>query len=312
MKPDPTPLPTHLEYQNRRVLLKYHRAQTGERRHPPNALSAIRELIERGARALEFDVGITLDGVYILLHDAHLERETTGVGPVRLTTHTEIQRLHLRGSHERVATLAEAVAVLSEVQRPIKIQVDLKETIPLSEEEAGWLYQTLKPLLDRNEVEVVVGCLADWNLRTLRRVAPELELGFDPAFYLDAPLGEFLRLPVRTNAYGYLDDHPLGYRRVLPTPRYLADRIEAISYLVPKVKEFYLRKEFVLQALEDGCNPIELLHRLHPDATVDVWTLDAEEENAREKLLRLLRAGVDQITSNTPIKLARLFTSAST
>ena len=304
-------LPTHLEYQNRRVLLKYHRAQTGERHHPPNALSAIKELSQRGVRALEFDVGITLDGVYILLHDAHLERETTGVGPVRLTTHTEIKRLHLRGSHEQVATLAEAVAVLKETEGPLKIQVDLKETVPLSEEEADWLYQTLKPLFGRNGVEVVVGCLADWNLRTLRRVAPELEIGFDPAFYLDVPVGEFLRLPVRTNAYGYLDDHPLGYRRVLPTPRYLADRLEAVSYLVPGAKEFYLRKEFVLKALDDGFNPIEFLHRLHPGTTVDVWTLDAEEENAREKLLRLLRAGVDQITTNTPVKLARLFAAAS-
>ncbi len=305
------PLPTHLEYQNRRVLLKYHRAQTGERHHPPNALSAIQELVERGARALEFDVGITLDGVYILLHDPHLERETTGVGPVRLATHTEIKRLHLRGSSERVATLAEAVAVLKEAEGPLKVQVDLKETVPLSEEEADWLYQTLKPLLGQNGVEVVVGCLADWNLRTLRRVAPELEVGFDPAFHLDVPVGEFLRLPVRTNAYGYLDDHPLGYRKVLPTPRYLADRLEATSYLVPGVREFYLRKEFVLKALDDGFNPIEHLHRLHPGVAVDVWTLDASEENAREKLLRLLRAGVDQITTNTPLALARLFELAS-
>ena len=304
-------LPSFIEYQNRRVILKYHRAQTGERRHPQNALSAIREAIARGARAIEFDVGITLDGVYILLHDANLERETTGVGPVRLTTHTEIKRLHIRGSRERVATLAEAVNVLKEAKGPLKVQVDLKETVPISEEEADWLYQTLKPLLDRPALEVVVGCLADWNLRTLRRVAPELKLGFDPAFYLDAPVGEFLRLPVRTNVYGYLDDHPLGFRKYLPTPRYLADRVEATSYLVPGATEFYLRKEFVLKALDDGFNPIEHLHRLHPGALVDVWTLDAGEENAREKLLRLLRAGVDQITTNTPVALARLFEVAS-
>jgi len=106
-----------------------------------------------------------------------------------------------------VATLAEAVAVLKEAEGPLKVQVDLKETVPLSEEEAD---------------------------------------------------------PVRTNAYGYLDDHPLGYRKVLPTPRYLADRLEATSYLVPGVREFYLRKEFVLKALDDGFNPIEHLHRLHP------------------------------------------------
>ncbi len=305
------PLPSHLEYQNRRVLLKYHRAQSGERHHPPNALSALKEVLERGAQAVEFDIGLTLDGVYVMLHDPHLERETTGVGPVRLATHTEIQRLHLRGSHERVATLAEAVRAVLEALGPVKVQVDLKETVPLSEEEADWLFQSLRPLLEKPEIQVVVGSLADWNLRTLHRVAPEIPLGFDLAYYLDAPVGEFLRLPVRVNAYGYLDDHPLGFRKVLPTPRYLADRLEAVSYQVPGAREFYLRKEFVLRALEDGFNPIEFLHRLHPGVAVDVWTLDAEEEGAREKLLRLLRAGVDQITSNTPLQLARLFATAS-
>ncbi len=203
-----------------------------------------------------------------------------------------------------VEPLGHEVLVVAEVGG-VRLQVLLPE------EEADWLYQTLKPLLGQNGVEVVVGCLADWNLRTLRRVAPELEVGFDPAFHLDVPVGEFLRLPVRTNAYGYLDDHPLGYRKVLPTPRYLADRLEATSYLVPGVREFYLRKEFVLKALDDGFNPIEHLHRLHPGVAVDVWTLDASEENAREKLLRLLRAGVDQITTNTPLALARLFELAS-
>ncbi len=305
-------LPSHLHYKDRSVRLKYHRFQTGNGHHPPNALSALAEVLEGGAQAIEFDVGLTLDGVYVLIHDTHLERETTGVGPVRLATHTEIKRLHLRGSAERVATLSEVVGVLSEFDGPLKVQVDLKETVPLGRDEAAWLHESLRPLLEKDNLEVVVGCLADWNLRMLARVAPELPLGFDIAFHLDAPVGEFLRLPIRVNAYGYLDDHPLGYRRVLPTPDYLADRIEAISGLVPRAVEFYLRKDFVLQALEDGYNPVEHLHRIRPGVTVDVWTLDADEPAAREKLLRLLRAGVDQITTNTPLKLAELFETTST
>ncbi len=306
---DPSPLPTHLDYRGRRVLLKYHRLQTGGGRHPPNALSALKEVLERGAEAIEFDVGITLDGVYILLHDPNLERETTGVGPVRLTTHTELKRVRLRNSNESVPTLGEVVRLLRDVNRPLKVQVDLKETGPLSPEEARWLEGTLEPLLDHPKLQLVVGSHADWNLRMLREAAPDLTLGFDPAFYLDAPIGDFLRLPVRVNAYGYLDDHPLGFRRIWPVTQYLKDRLESLGYLVPGVKEFYLRKEFVLQSLDDGFNPIEFLHQLLPGVTVDVWTLDAHEEDAREKLLRILLAGTDQITTNTPMQLAALFFS---
>ncbi|GGN04842.1 hypothetical protein GCM10007092_19290 [Thermus composti] len=145
--------------------------------------------------------------------------------------------------------------------------------------------------------------MADWNLRLLKRLDPGLAIGFDPAFYLDAPAGEWARLPVRVNAYGYLDDHPLGFRRLLPTATYLEDRLEALLRSVPPFQELYLRKEFLVQALADGVDPVALARRLLGKVWVDVWTLNPWEEGFRGYLKAALASGVDQITTDAPLGL---------
>ena len=109
------------------MLLKYHRLLSGTHDRPPNSVSALRRLITDGAAVVEFDVSLTRDGAYVLLHDTALERETTGVGPLRSVTRDQFTALRLRGSDEPPATLEQAVAALRGVDRPIKVQVDLKE-----------------------------------------------------------------------------------------------------------------------------------------------------------------------------------------
>ncbi|MDR7522784.1 MAG: glycerophosphodiester phosphodiesterase family protein [Armatimonadota bacterium] len=290
---------TSLVYRGRRVLLKYHRLLGGLHSHPPNSLSALRRVLADGAEVIEFDVGLTGDGEYVLLHDATLERETSGTGPLRQITADQFRALRLRGTDEAPATLAEAVDILREVRRPLKVQVDLKEHAPVAPQAAARLLDALAPLRRSTPVRVVVGCEADWNLRALRRLDPTLAVGVDFALYLDAPDDGPIRLPLRVNAYGYLDDHPLGYRRLLPPAAYLEDRMEVLLTQVGGASEFYLRKEFVLQALGDGVNPIGFIHERLPGTVVDVWTLDAGAPDVRGVLLALLEAGADQISSPT-------------
>jgi glycerophosphoryl diester phosphodiesterase len=138
----------------------------------------------------------------------------------------------------------------------------------------------------------------------LRRLDPGLGLGFDFASHLDVPDDTLVRLPLRTNAYGYLDDHPLGYRRWMAPAAYLEDRAEVLLRLVSGVCEVYLRKEFVLRALADGFNPVQFVHERQPGTLVDVWTLHASAPHLDSVLHALLEAGIDQITTDTPAWLA--------
>lgn len=246
----------------------------------------------------------------MLIHDATLDRETMGRGPLRAVTTTEFQRLRLRDSDEPTATLGDAVDALRRVQRPLKVQVDFKEMLPVAAEVAAALLAALAPLRANPHLDVILGCLADWNLRTLRRLDPILPVGLDFAFYLDAPGEEVLRLPHRVSAYGYLDDHPLGYRRHLPVQLYLEDRVEALLNLLPGAREVYLSKAFVQQTLRDGVNPIALVHRLRPGLLVDVWTINADDPDFPSSLATALDAGAEQITTDTSVQVARHVTQA--
>ncbi|HEV8121477.1 MAG TPA: glycerophosphodiester phosphodiesterase family protein [Candidatus Polarisedimenticolia bacterium] len=84
-------------------------------RAPENTLAAFEAAIKDGADAIEFDVRRTLDGVPVVLHDATLDRSTTGRGPLARTTLRELRRLdagawfdaRFRGA--RVPTLAETL-----------------------------------------------------------------------------------------------------------------------------------------------------------------------------------------------------------
>ena len=301
----------HLVYNGRKVLLKYHRLLSGVHPHPPNSAAALRRVLADGAEVVEFDIGLTQDEQFVLIHDATLDRETTGRGALGQVTEAQFKALRLRDSDEPTATLAGMTGILRNVDRPLKVQVDLKEAAPISPEVATRLLRAMAPLRENPRISMVVGCMGDWNLRSLRRLDPGLALGLDFGYYLDAPVDGLVRLPMRINAYGYLDDHPLGYRRLLSARAYLEDRLEVLLNLVPGAAEFYIRKEFLLQALADGLNPIAFIHDRKPEAVVDVWTLYAHEPNLERVLRAALEAGADQISSPTAALLIDTFAGMS-
>jgi len=298
-------LPGHLTFGGRRMLLKYHRLLSGTGAHPPNSLSALRELLDGGAEAIEFDVHAIGGGDYLLVHDETLDRETTGTGPVAASTPASVKNLRLRGWDEAPALLSEVARILAEHRRPVKVQVDFKDQRPLPAKEVQSFLRAIEPLRANSNLSVVVGCLGDWNLRTLRRLDSHLALGLDFLLYLDAPMpGEFPCLPLRVNVYGYLDDHPLGYMRLVPTRDYLEDRIESLCHLVPGAVEVYLRLDFIIQAHSDGINPVDVVRRALGSVLIDGWTLNADHPQTPEMLRALSVNGVDQITTDTAVQLA--------
>ena len=86
------------------------------RNAPENSAGAIRGAIEAGADIVEFDVALTKDGKYVLLHDGKLDRVSDGKGASTDYTLEEIRQFRLKNSDGslsdyRVLTLEEAFAL---------------------------------------------------------------------------------------------------------------------------------------------------------------------------------------------------------
>lgn len=91
---------------------------------PENSLTAFRGALAVGVDALEFDVHLTADGEPVVIHDATLDRTTTGHGAVRALTLARLQTVHLLDrngapSAETVPTLAQVLALA----RPTSVAV---------------------------------------------------------------------------------------------------------------------------------------------------------------------------------------------
>ena len=97
------------------VLIAAHRggyANDREDGAPENSVANIAVAVRKGFDLYETDIRRTKDGVFVIVHDATLERETNGTGAVEGKTLAEVKELRKRYrdgslSDERVATLEE-------------------------------------------------------------------------------------------------------------------------------------------------------------------------------------------------------------
>ncbi|MBI1735609.1 MAG: glycerophosphodiester phosphodiesterase [Candidatus Rokubacteria bacterium] len=80
----------------KRPLVAAHRG--GALLWPENSLTAFRNALGLGVDFLETDVHLTSDGEVVIVHDATLDRTTTGSGPVRAAALGDLARLRLRGA----------------------------------------------------------------------------------------------------------------------------------------------------------------------------------------------------------------------
>ncbi len=198
---------------------------------------------------------------------------------------------------ETVPTLAEALAVVGDAPPgPTVLMLDAKDEEPWPRPVVERLARLIAPVRDR----VFVGSPADWNLRRLRRVDPDVALAFDPQYYLERRSS---RVPLPPpGAYGYRDAHPLAFRRSVPVAEYLRERLVTLATQVPGIRELHIRLSLFEQMRDDGADVCAIVHQAGP--LVDVWTLDAGTPRWRERLSRALDAGVDIVTTNTPHQLA--------
>jgi glycerophosphoryl diester phosphodiesterase len=280
---------------NRTIELKVHRCLWSGR-YSENSPLAIAECASERVMRTEIDVRALGDGEFVVLHDDRFDRLTDATGFVREATAVEATRAKFTdGTHPLL--FSEAIELIAKNEYPLRVELDLKDLAPYTRPQAEALARAVQPLKERGHFS----CPADWNLRRLLMVDPTLSVSLNPHCYIDTELDDDVRLPI--GAYGYRDAHPLARQRVSTTADYLRDRFGGIMRLVPGISEAHLRVEMFEHILDDGVADIaEVFHSL--GLKLDVWTLDAGTPRWQERLARIAGAGVDIVTTNTPIRLA--------
>lgn len=266
-----------------------------------NSRAAVRECLDAGVARIEIDIH-SLDGPdYIVSHERHLERETTGRGSIGSATPDAVRDVRfLDDADDRPALLSEIVEMARGSRT--QLQLDLKDWRPLRDDRLRVLLDLVAPV----KQQVIVSAGEDWNLRLLHRADPELAIGFDPGRYIGwSHDGEPDFLPRTRGAYGYFDDHPLAIGRTETPADYLRARMEAFAYQCPASREMFLDHRLILQMIDDGFNAASWLHDHGSEVTA--WTVDHRGKESMRVAERLIAAGVDRITTNTPLAWVEAF-----
>ena len=114
------------------IIIEAHRGNSAYA--PENTLASFRQAIGLGARAIEFDVHLTRDGVPVVMHDGKVERTTNGKGAIADLTAAEIRTLDAgrwRGAEfagEQVPTLEEVLALAAGAD--VRLNVEVKGAFP--------------------------------------------------------------------------------------------------------------------------------------------------------------------------------------
>jgi glycerophosphoryl diester phosphodiesterase len=265
----------------RRIWLKWHQLRRAAA-DPAHERANLREGIARGA-SLEVDLVLTRDGHFVCLHDDELAAETTGEGLVREHDRAALERLRQCDNRRRpLATpplfLDEVVDVLAGAPAdwPGRLQLDLKPPpAPLDDAAIGRFAALVEPVARH---VMLAGTRWPAVLR-LGRAVPGLRLGFDP-----------------------LDIHEVA--PPASTAEFTALGAYALAHAY-EARIFYFHIPLLLRGLAQRVDLVALAQAR--GAEVDAWRLEPGHDQAEAKLTRLVEAGVDQITTDSPEALERLW-----
>lgn len=142
---------------------------------PENSLLAYREAVALGVDFVETDVHLTADEAVVVLHDATLDRTTTGNGAVRARTLADLSGLRLRAADgnptgEIVPTLAQLLDLVGASRAGLLLEIKSgpgRQRYPGLEERTLGLVRD-HGLLDRT----VVMAFEPETVRRVRELAP--------------------------------------------------------------------------------------------------------------------------------------------
>jgi glycerophosphoryl diester phosphodiesterase len=270
--------PIRIHHAGRSAVLKWHRAR---RRADDPAFTAARIL--QGLRAgasVEIDINPLACGDFAVIHDATLDRETTGTGFVAAMTGAAFARLHRRTedgapTDEPALTLSALARALGRAADPrALLQLDLKcGDADLTPAHAERLAAILAPM--QGEI-ILSGGDAAAVLR-LAAAVPRLLQGFDPCH----------------------DDSVVNLARTGDLDGFVAAALAA----APDAAMIYLDLRLPLLAAGRGADLIAPFHRA--GKRVDCYTLPATTPEIAAIARQLVSLGADQITTDDPEGLAR-------
>ena len=95
---------------------------------PENSLAALERCVDLGVDMVEIDVRRTQDGALVVMHDAKVDRTTTGKGRIANLTLGEIQALRLKVGDQPFETPPTLCAFLKAARGRILVNLDLKDS----------------------------------------------------------------------------------------------------------------------------------------------------------------------------------------
>lgn len=145
---------------------------------PENTLAAMRHGASFGYRMFEFDVKLSADGVSFLLHDATLERTTSGTGRAEALPFGALAALDA-GSWHSPAFAGEAVPTLAAVARYTRandmlVNIEIKPTPGAERHTGAAVALDALSLWDGAAVPPLLSSFSEEALAAAREVAPAL------------------------------------------------------------------------------------------------------------------------------------------
>ena len=150
------------------TLLAAHRG--GSLLWPENSLLAFRNALALGADFIEFDVHLSRDGEVVVIHDATLDRTTTGSGSVKDRTVAELKALRLKDragavTPETVPTLDEVAAMAAQAKRRMLLEIK----VDASKARYPGIEEKVLAILDRHAMATSTVVMS-FEVSTWRRV----------------------------------------------------------------------------------------------------------------------------------------------
>lgn len=154
-----------------------HRGAAGT--HPENTLPSFREAL-KSAQGLELDVGMTKDGVIIVIHDDTLERTTDGRGRIRDKNLAELKHFDASTAFKKKGLLKQeeekiSIPTLEEVLQSFPHTPLLIEVKGRGRDLAQSLSRTIAS--NRAEERVLVAGKDDQTIRQIRSYLPSIQTG---------------------------------------------------------------------------------------------------------------------------------------